>query len=198
MPQDTLKLPELSLVLLIGSTGAGKSTFARRLFKPTEIVSSDACRGLVSDDENSLDATNDAFELLHYWVAKRLKRGRLTVVDATNVRAEDRKGLVALARQYHCLPLAIVLDVPESVAEARNRQRPDRQGLKTHVLANHRRLLRQGLRALKPEGFRHIFHLRGVEEIDAVQAIIRDPLHNNRQQETGHFDIIGDVHGCSV
>jgi protein phosphatase len=196
MSQETIKLPELSLVLLIGSTGAGKSTFARRLFKPTEIVSSDACRALVSDDENSLDATNDAFDLLHYWVAKRLKRGRLTVVDATNVRAEDRKGLVALARQYHCLPVAIVLDVPEAVAADRNRQRPDRQGLKPHVIASHRRLLRQGLRTLKPEGFRHIFHLRGVEEIDAVQTIVRDPLHNNRQQETGPFDIIGDVHGC--
>jgi protein phosphatase len=196
MSQETIKLPELSLVLLLGSTGAGKSTFARRLFKPTEIVSSDTCRALVSDDENSLDATNDAFDLLHYWVAKRLKRGRLTVVDATNVRAEDRKGLVALARQYHCLPVAIVLDVPEAVAEARNRQRPDRQGMKPYVIANHRRLLRQGLRTLKPEGFRHVFHLRGVEEIDAVQAIVRDPLHNNRQQETGPFDIIGDVHGC--
>jgi len=196
MPQDTLKLPELSLVLLIGSTGAGKSTFARRLFRPTEIVSSDTCRGLVSDDENSLDATNDAFDLLHYWVAKRLKRGCLTVVDATNVRAEDRKAFVALARQYHCLPVAIVLDVPESVAADRNRHRPDRAGLKPHVIANHRRLLRQSLRTLKPEGFRHIFHLRGAEEIDAVQAIVRDPLHNNRQQETGPFDIIGDVHGC--
>jgi len=196
MSQEIIKLPELSLVLLLGSTGAGKSTFARRLFKPTEIVSSDTCRAFVSDDENSLDATNDAFDLLHYWVAKRLKRGRLTVVDATNVRAEDRKGLVALARQYHCLPVAIVLDVPEAVAEARNRQRPDRQGIKPHVIANHRRLLRQGLRTLKPEGFRHIFHLRGVEEIDAVQTIVRDPLHNNRQQETGPFDIIGDVHGC--
>jgi protein phosphatase len=196
MPQDTLKLPELSLVLLIGSTGAGKSTFARRLFRPTEIVSSDTCRGLVSDDENSLDATNDAFDLLHYWVAKRLKRGRLTVVDATNVRAEDRKAFVALARQYHCLPVAIVLDVPESVAADRNRQRPDRAGLKPHVIANHRRLLRQSLRTLKPEGFRHVFHLRGVEEVDAVQHIVRDPLHNNRQQETGPFDIIGDVHGC--
>jgi polynucleotide kinase-phosphatase len=196
MPQDTLKLPELALVVLIGSTGAGKSTFARRLFRPTEIVSSDTCRGLVSDDENSLDATNDAFDLLHYWAGKRLKRGRLTVIDATNVRAEDRKGLVALARQYHCLPVAIVLDVPDAVAADRNRERPDRQGIKPHVIASHRRLLRQSLRTLKTEGFRQVIHLRGVAEVDAVQTILRDPLYSNRQAETGPFDIIGDVHGC--
>ena len=120
MPQDTRKVPELSLILLIGSTGAGKSTFAQRLFKPTEIVSSDACRGLVADDENDQSASKDAFELLHYLVAKRLKRGLLTVVDATNVQAEGRKPLVALARQYHVLPVAIVLDVPEGVAHERN------------------------------------------------------------------------------
>jgi protein phosphatase len=196
MPQDTLKLPELSLVILIGSTGAGKSTFARRLFKPTEIVSSDVCRGLVADDENDQSASGDAFELLHYLVAKRLKRGLLTVVDATNVQAEGRKPLVALARQYHVLPVAIVLDVPDAVAHERNAHRPDRRHLGPHVIARHRQDLRKSLRHLREEGFRHIHHLRGVEEVDAVQSILRDPLYNNRKEETGPFDIIGDVHGC--
>ncbi|WP_460502131.1 AAA family ATPase, partial [Hymenobacter agri] len=196
MPQDTLKVPELSLILLIGSTGAGKSTFARRLFKPTEIVSSDACRGLVADDENDQSASKDAFELLHYLVAKRLKRGLLTVVDATNVQEEGRKPLVALARQYHVLPVAIVLDVPDAVAQERNAQRPDRRHLGRHVIASHRQQLRRSLRNLKQEGFRHIHHLRNVGEIDAIQSITRDRLYNNRQEETGPFDIIGDVHGC--
>ena len=196
MPQDTLKLPELSLILLIGSTGAGKSTFARRLFKPTEIVSSDACRGLVADDENDQSASKDAFELLHYLVAKRLKRGLLTVVDATNVQAEGRKPLVALARQYHVLPVAIVLDVPEGVAHERNALRPDWKHMGPHVVARHRQELRKSLRNIKQEGFRHIHHLRGVEEIDGVQSIVRDRLYNNRKEETGPFDIIGDVHGC--
>ena len=196
MPQDTLKLPELSLILLIGSTGAGKSTFARRLFKATEIVSSDACRGLVADDENDQSASQDAFELLHYLVAKRLKRGLLTVVDATNVQAEGRRPLIALARQYHVLPVAIVLDVPDSVAHARNANRPERRHLGPHVVARHRQELRKSLRNLKQEGFRHIHHLRGVEEVDAVRGIVRDRLYNNCKEETGPFDIIGDVHGC--
>ena len=89
-----ITIPELSLVLLISASGAGKSTFARTHFKPTEIISSDFCRGLVSDDENNQEATGDAFDLLHYVVKKRLARGLLTVVDATNVQPQDRKQLL--------------------------------------------------------------------------------------------------------
>ncbi|PSB53605.1 hypothetical protein C7B67_02220, partial [filamentous cyanobacterium Phorm 6] len=76
-----ITIPELSLVILIGASGSGKSTFARQHFQPTEIISSDYCRGLVSDDENNQAATADAFELLHFIVAKRLAAGRLTVID---------------------------------------------------------------------------------------------------------------------
>ncbi|MET4106118.1 polynucleotide kinase-phosphatase [Hymenobacter sp. UYP22] len=196
MPQDTLKLPELSLVLLIGTSGAGKSTFARRLFSATEIVSSDQCRALVADDENDQAATTDAFALLHYLVGLRLKRGLLTVVDATNVQPEARKTLVQLARDYHVLPTAIILDVPDRLAEDRNRQRAERQHLGRHVVPQQRQQLRRSLKTLKQEGFRHIYHLRGPEEVDAVQTIVRDPLYSNRKQDNGPFDIIGDVHGC--
>ncbi|HEX8427999.1 polynucleotide kinase-phosphatase [Hymenobacter sp.] len=196
MPLTTLKLPELSLVLLIGTSGAGKSTFARRLFKPTEIVSSDQCRALVADNENDQGATPDAFALLHYLVGVRLKRGLLTVVDATNVQPEARKTLVQLARDYHVLPTAIILDVPDHVAESRNRARAERRHLGRHVVPQQRVQLRRSLKSLKHEGFRNVFHLHGPEEIDAVTTIVRDPLYNNRKQETGPFDIIGDVHGC--
>jgi predicted kinase len=122
----TLTIPNLSLVVLVGVSGSGKSTFARRHFLPTEILSSDACRGLVSDNENDQAATKEAFEVLHFIAAKRLAAGRLTVVDATNVQPEARKPLVALAREFHVLPVAIVLDVPERVAHERNRGRADR------------------------------------------------------------------------
>lgn len=98
-----IKIPEFSLVLLIGASSSGKSSFARKHFKPSEILSSDYCRYLVSDDENSMDATNDAFEVLDFIARKRLKRGMLTVVDATNVRPEDRRKFIDLAKEYHCL-----------------------------------------------------------------------------------------------
>ena len=96
-----ISIPKLSLVVLIGPSGSGKSTFARAHFLPSEVLSSDYFRGLVSDDENDQAATTDAFDVLHYVAAKRLDRGRLTVVDATNVQPEARAPLVALARKYH-------------------------------------------------------------------------------------------------
>src|SRR2546422_1087982 len=108
-----ISIPRLSLVVLIGPSGSGKSTFVRKHFLPTEVLSSDACRALVSDEENDQAVTNDAFEVLHFVAAKRLALGRLTVIDATNVQPESRKPLVALARQHHCLPVAVVLNMPD-------------------------------------------------------------------------------------
>src|SRR3954468_10886499 len=121
-----LSLPKLSLVVLIGPSGSGKSTFARRHFKPTEVLSSDFCRGMVSDDETDQSVTKEAFEVLRFIAGKRLALGRLTVVDATNVQPEARKPLVELARQYHCLPVAVVLDLPEKICHERNNARADR------------------------------------------------------------------------
>ena len=190
-----LTVPELSLVVLIGPSGSGKSTFARTHFKPTEILSSDFCRGLVSDDENDQLATGDAFDLLHYVAAKRLARGLLTVVDATNVQPEARKPLVALAREYHVLPVAIVLDLPERLCRERNRERADRQ-FGPHVVRQQVSQLRRSLRQLGREGFRHVHVLRSPDEI-AAAAIERQPLWNNRKADHGPFDIIGDVHGCA-
>jgi protein phosphatase len=189
-----IKLPELSLVVLIGASGSGKSTLARRLFRPTEILSSDTCRGWVSDDDNNQEATGDAFDVLHFVARKRLGRGLLTVVDATNVRAVDRKPLVQLAREYHCLPVAIVVDTPEHLCHERNATRPDRT-FGPHVIRNQRMAMRRELRGLEREGFRHVFTLRSIEECDAV-TLVREPLWNNLKGERGPFDVIGDVHGC--
>ncbi len=189
-----ITIPELSLVVLVGASGSGKSSFARQHFKSTETLSSDFCRGLVSDDENDQAATKDAFDVLHFVAAKRLAAGKLVVVDATNVQPEARKPLVALAREYHCLPVAIVLDMPERVCQDRNAARPDRD-FGPHVVRNHIKSLRQSLRGLEREGFRHTFVLHSPEEVTGA-TVTREPLYNNKKGEHGPFDIIGDVHGC--
>ena len=191
---QTLKVPELALVVLIGASGSGKSTFARKHFKSTEILSSDTCRGIVSDDENNQAATGDAFELLHFTAKKRLARGRLTVVDATNVQPEARKPLLALAREFHALPVAIVLDVPEKVCRERNIDRPDR-AFGPHVVRRQMQQLRSSVRRLDREGFRRVFVLDSLAAIEAA-IIERQPLWNNKKHERGPFDVIGDVHGC--
>ena len=189
-----LDVPELSLVVLVGASGSGKSTFAAKHFLSTEVLSSDHCRALVADDENDQGATSDAFELLHFIAAKRMAGARLTVVDATSVKREDRARLVRLAREHHFLPVAIVFDVPERLCKERNESRPDRD-FGSHVIRNQIRDLRRGLRGLRKEGFRHVHTLSDPEAVDAA-GIKRTPLWNNRTDEHGPFDIIGDVHGC--
>ncbi|SIN59731.1 polynucleotide 3'-phosphatase /polynucleotide 5'-hydroxyl-kinase /polynucleotide 2',3'-cyclic phosphate phosphodiesterase [Parasphingorhabdus marina DSM 22363] len=190
-----ISIPEFSLVLLIGASGTGKSSFAAKHFKPTEVVSSDTARGWVSDDETDQSVTGDAFELVHAVIEKRLKNRKLTVVDATNVQPNARKSLVALARKWHCLPVGIVFQLPEKLAIERNKQRPDRQfgpgPVKRQMLD-----LKRSLRGLKREGIRARHILKSVDEIDAV-TISRAKLWNDKREETGPFDIIGDVHGCA-
>jgi protein phosphatase len=189
-----LAVPEVSLVVLIGVSGSGKSTFARDHFGPYEVISSDFCRGLVSDDENDQAATGDAFDVLHYIAGKRLAAGRLTVVDATNVQPEARRALVELARAHDVLPVAIVLDIPEKVCLQRNADRPDRD-FGVHVVRRQHDQLRRSLRGLSREGFRKVHVLRGVEEVDAAR-VVRERLLNDYRHEAGPFDVIGDVHGC--
>jgi protein phosphatase len=189
-----VKIPRLCLVVLVGVTGSGKSTFGARHFRPTEVLSSDAFRGLVGDDENDQSVTAAAFEALHAVAAQRLKLGRLTVIDATNVQPDARRPLLALAREYHVLPVAVVLDVPEQVCLERNAARPDREFGAKVVRRQHAALTRSVGR-LQREGFRRVFVLRGVAEADAVQ-IVREPSWSDLSDRHGPFDIIGDVHGC--
>ncbi|MFD9038179.1 polynucleotide kinase-phosphatase [Streptomyces bottropensis] len=192
----TLPVTDLSLVVLIGASGSGKSTFARRHFKPTEIISSDFCRGLVSDDENDQGATKDAFDVLHYIAGKRLAAGRRTVVDATSVQQESRKQLIEMARKHDVLPIAIVLDVPEEVCAERNAARTDRADMPRRVIQRHTRELRRSLRHLEREGFRKVHVLRGVEDVENA-TVVTEKRFNDLTHLTGPFDIVGDIHGCA-
>lgn len=186
----TIDIPELALVAMVGASGWGKSTFAREHFRSTEILSSDFFRGMVSD-ENDQSATPAAFEALYYMLSTRPARGRLTVVDATNVRAEDRKKLIEHARRYHCLAVAIVVNTPESVCLERNKTRPDRD-FGPHVLKRQMAELKRGLRGLEREGFRYVHIVQPGEEI----CVKRTRLGNDKKDQPGPFDFIGDVHGC--
>lgn len=187
MTDKIITLPELSLVLLIGASGSGKSSFARKHFLATEVISSDYCRGLVSDDENEQAATKDAFEVLHFIAGKRLAAGKLTVIDATNVQPESRKSLIDLARRHHVIPVAIVLNLPREVCLERNKSRADRNFGK-NVVWGQADALRRSLKGLRKE-FSQVTILETSEEIDSVR-IERQKLWNNKKDVTGPFDLI--------
>lgn len=195
-PDPTLlDIPDFALVVLIGATGSGKSTFASRWFAPTEVISSDHCRGLVCDDENDQTISGDAFDLVKAIAEKRLKNRRLAVIDATNVRAPERKAWIELARRWHALPVAIVIDPGLDICVERNKQRSDRAfgpGVPQRMIQE----IRKGLRNLPHEGFRQVWKLSSEEAVNAA-TITRKPLWTDKRAETGPFDIIGDVHGCA-
>ena len=192
--ERAITIPALSLVVLVGASGSGKSTFAARHFLPTEVLNSDHYRGVVGDDPNDQTVTAAAFDALHHIAGLRLALGRLTVIDATSVKPQDRAALVHLAREHDVLPVAIVLNLDERVCRERNANRPDRQ-LPPHVIHNHVQQLRRGLRGLEREGFRGVHVLDSPAAVEAVR-IVREPLFNDKRAETGPFDIIGDLHGC--
>ncbi|MDV8021943.1 polynucleotide kinase-phosphatase [Rhodococcus sp. IEGM 1330] len=191
---STFDIPDLSLVVLVGISGSGKSSFAAQHFGPYETVSSDACRGMVSNDPNLQSATKDAFALLEFLVATRLRAGLLTVVDATNVQPAARKALIALAREHDVLPVAVVLDVPEAVCAQRNAERSDRT-FGRDVLRRQQSQLQRSMRGLSKEGFRSVHVLDGVEAVESA-TFVRTPLRSDRRELTGPFDVIGDIHGC--
>lgn len=188
-----IAIPQLCLVVLVGVSGSGKSTFAREHFGRFEVVSSDFCRGLVADDENDQSASAEAFDLLNVIVGKRLAAGRLTVIDATSVTKEARAELVALARAHDVLPVAIVLDTPVTTALERNRNRADR-AFGEHVVHRQAAQLRKGLRGLRREGFRTV-HVLTPDDLSGLE-VVREPLLNDYRHLHGPFDIVGDVHGC--
>ncbi len=195
-PPDSpiVSIPEFAMVVLIGASGSGKSTFAKQHFLPTEILSSDTFRAMIADDEADQSASAGAFALLHLALNERLSRHRLTVIDATNVRQEARKPLMEIAYRHHATAVAIVLDVPIKECHARNQSRPGRN-FGIGVLRGHADGLRRSRAHLEKEGFRRVVSLEGTEAI-AAATVVRTPLPIDKKLESGPFDIVGDVHGC--
>jgi protein phosphatase len=169
-----LTIPEPSLVVLVGPSGAGKSTFAARHFLPTEVVSSDFCRALVSDDENNMAATSAAFRVLHSIAGERLQSRRLTVIDATSVDLDSRKPLLALARKHGCVSVAIVFDLLEELCVERNRGRAGRS-LAGRVIHRQSVQLKRSLESIQDEGFHSAYRFESAEAVDAA-TVLRQPL----------------------
>lgn len=161
-------VPSDALILLVGIAASGKSTFARRHFIPTQILSSDALRAIITDDPSRQEATDDAFDLLHRILRLRLRRARLTVVDATNVEAWARAELVAVARRHRRPAVAIVIDLPLPVALERNATRASPRPPPAALRRQYRWLL-ESITTLPGEGFAAVHVLRGSDEIDAAR-----------------------------
>jgi len=165
-----IDLPNPCLIVLVGPAGSGKSTFARRHFRPTEILSSDAFRAMVADDEADQSASSAAFSLLHAVARHRLARGRLTVIDATNVEPRASRPLVGLARRHGIPALAIVFDLPAPVIAAWNTHRTERV-VPQEVVERHRQELARAIDGLTGEGFERVWVLGSVEAIATAEIV---------------------------
>jgi protein phosphatase len=165
-----LAIPDSALVVLIGPSGAGKSTLAARHFSPTEVVSSDFCRALVSGDESNVAATPAAFRVLHAIVKERLRLGRLAVVDATSVRAVSRKPLIALARKHGRPAVAVAFDLPLELCLERNRLRAGRIVPEDVVRRQYEQMARSQP-GLQQEGLDLIYVLDSAESADSAVVV---------------------------
>lgn len=189
-----IEIPELALVVLIGPNGSGKSTFANQYFQRHEVISLDDSRGWGSADENHQSSSSDAVKFMHHAAKLRLRRGLLTVIDATNVSIDDRKELIALAKRHNCIAIAIIFDLPAELCNERNAKRQDRS-VDPDAVSQQKQLLNREQDRIRLEGFRSCYLFTHQDQVDTLE-LIRTPLDCNQKSETGPFDIIGDLHGC--
>ena len=186
-------VPDPSLILMIGVAGSGKSTFAKRHFKETQVLSSDFFRGMISDDPGNQTVNSETFAILERLARVRLSRGLLTVIDATNLQKSSRDNFIRLGKKFHIPRVAILLDVPLEECIRRDKKRTRMAG--EEVIKRQYLQFEETSREVKNERFRRIIHLEGQNLIDNV-VINPEPPRSMLVHEKGPFDIIGDVHGC--
>ncbi len=196
MPRITnLKVPSPSLVVMLGAAGSGKSTFCRRNFRPHQIVSTDACRARLSGDAADQRVSGAAFALAHRLAEERLRRGRLTVFDATSLDVRARRPLLAMAARHGVPAVAIALALPVETCLAHDAERGRRVG--RAVIARQALRLGPALERLRLEGFAAVHVITSAAGARRARVAASAPLPCDRRNDEGPFDIIGDVHGCA-
>ena len=185
-----LSFPPVCLIVLVGASGSGKSTWAARHFRASQIVSSDQCREMVVDNAASQSANDDAFALFHQWIALRLKNRRLTVADSTALKPGARDRLIELAHTARVPVHIVAFDVPLDEAIRRDASRPNRS-VGEKVVTRHCATLEQALRELPKDTRLSGVHLLTPEQMDTVTVQTTPGAVS-----APAFDVIGDVHGC--
>jgi protein phosphatase len=160
-------IPGPALVMLVGPSGSGKSTFARAHFTSNEVISSDALRAMLADNPADQDASAEAFRILSLLANGRLKRRLTTVIDATNLRAADRKKFRQLAARYGIRTVAIAFDLPVALYNENNRTRPDRV-VDNDVVADQVERMREAMPDLLEESFGVVYVFRDMDEVNGA------------------------------
>lgn len=164
-----VRIPDPSLVVLCGPAGSGKTTFARRHFRETAIVSSDRCRAMIADDEANIRVSRDAFELFHTIIETRVRHQRLTVADSTALQPDARQTLRQIARRGEVPVIAILFDVSEATCQAWDLRRDRRVG--RPVIHRQWERFQHVLRTAPDEGFDQVVIL-GEDELGTMQVQI--------------------------
>jgi protein phosphatase len=167
-----MTIADPSLVLLVGPSGGGKSTFARRSFPARSVLASDELRGMLADDPSDQGASAEAFQVLTVLVNGRLRRRLLTVVDATNLRAESRRRWRSLARRYELPSVAVCFDLPVQEYIAFNLARPERQ-VEEEVVRQQAERMRRAMVDIVNEDFDACWVLRSPAEVAAAEVELR-------------------------
>lgn len=163
-------VPEPSVVTLVGPSGSGKSSFARRHFAAEEILSSDAWRATLSGREANQGISVQAFAALYAGAAARLAAGGTAVIDATNLAVEARGEALDLAWQARVPVIALAFDLPLEICLAWNEARPGRQ-VAPGVVRRQHRFFQRWLPFLDREGFDAVHVIRRVEDMAAVEVV---------------------------
>ena len=170
--RSRINIPRNTLVVLCGPAGCGKSTFAAKQFLPTQTVSSDNCRALVSDDPTNQVISGHAFDLMYFIIEKRLLLGRFTTADATNLQRDDRKILIKIARSFDFNAAAVVFDIPLEVCLDRNAARARR--IPEDALRKQYELLESTLQTIDRERFDYVYILDQQDQ-DRVEIKVGPP-----------------------